>query len=175
MSEVPVFGICGWKNSGKTTLTCHLVEEFSRRGLKVSTIKHAHHSFEIDQPGTDSFKHRQSGAAEIAIVSRNRWAMIRELNSDPEPSLQDILSRLSPCDLVLIEGYKGEPHPKIETVRLDTALQPPIWQSNTTIVALVTDDPAPNSSLPHFSQNAAGSIADFIEDYLQIGKSNAAE
>ena len=110
----PVLGITGWKNSGKTTLTERLVRELTRRGWKISTVKHAHHAFDIDKEGTDSFRHRQAGAAEVAIVSGNRWALMHELRGEDEPRLEAILARLAPCDLVLIEGYKRESHPKIE-------------------------------------------------------------
>ncbi len=118
-----VIGITGWKNSGKTTLTERLVAEFSRRGLKVATVKHAHHEFDVDQPGTDSFRHRKAGAAEVAIVSSRRWVLMHELLEEDEPALADILARLSPCDIVLIEGYKREPHPKIECRRAEARIR----------------------------------------------------
>ena len=114
-----VFGITGWKNSGKTTLTERLVAELTRRGWKVSTVKHAHHDFDIDKEGTDSFRHRQAGASEVAIVSGRRWALMHELRGEDEPPLDVVLARLAPCDLVLVEGYKRESHKKIETRRAD--------------------------------------------------------
>ena len=113
----PVFGVTGWKNSGKTTLLTRLVSEFTRRGYRVSTVKHAHHDFDIDKPATDSFRHREAGASEVMIVSGNRWALMHELRGDDEPPLEAALQRLSPCDLVLVEGYKREGHPKIEARR----------------------------------------------------------
>ena len=113
-SNTPVFGITGWKNSGKTTLVVRLVEEFTARGFRVSTVKHAHHAFDIDREGTDSHRHRVAGASEVALVSGRRWALMHELRDDDEPALGEILARLSPCDLVLIEGYKREAHAKIE-------------------------------------------------------------
>ena len=114
-----VFGITGWKNSGKTTLTEKLVAELTRRGFRVSTVKHAHHDFDIDHEGADSYRHRLAGAVEVAVVSGRRWALMHELRGEDEPKLEEILARLAPCDLVLVEGYKREGHPKIETRRLD--------------------------------------------------------
>ena len=114
-----VFGITGWKNSGKTGLTVRVVEELTRRGWRISTIKHAHHAFDIDHEGTDSFRHRGAGATEVAIVSSNRWALMHELRSEEEPSMESVLARLEPCDLVIIEGYKREGHAKIEARRRD--------------------------------------------------------
>ena len=111
MTHRPVFGITGWKNAGKTTLVERLVAEFVRRGFRVATIKHAHHDVEIDQPGRDSFRHRAAGAVEVALVGGRRYAIMREQD---EPTLAEVLARLSPADLILIEGYKREPHPKIE-------------------------------------------------------------
>ena len=111
----PVFGITGWKNAGKTTLTERLVAEFVRRGWKVATVKHAHHAADIDHPGTDSFRHRAAGATEVALVTAGRFAIVRE---QEEPSLGEVLARLAPADLVLVEGFKTAPHPKIE-VRAD--------------------------------------------------------
>ena len=109
-----VFGITGWKNSGKTTLTERLVTALSDRGFRVSTIKHAHHGFDIDHAGTDSFRHRAAGAGEVAVVSARRWALMHELRGEDEPLLAQVLETLAPCDLVLVEGYKRDPHPKIE-------------------------------------------------------------
>src|SRR5436190_18298173 len=118
---IPVIGIAGWKKSGKTTLVVRLIEEFTRRGLKVASIKHAHHNFQIDDAETDSARHRLAGAAQVAIVSRHRWATVRELRGEPEPELLEVISWLDPCDLVLVEGYKFSSIPKIE-VRRSAAL-----------------------------------------------------
>lgn len=175
MRKAAIFGVCGWKNSGKTTLTCRLVEAFRARGLRVATVKHAHHAFEIDRAGTDSFKHRESGASEVAIVSRNRWAMIREIGDQVEPTLSEVLSALSPCDIVLIEGYKDEPHPKIETVRTVRSDRPPIWKSNRSVVALATEDAEPQCPLPCFSHDSVEMIADFITQHLGLETGHAAE
>ena len=109
-----VFGLAGWSGSGKTTLMTALIPEFVARGLAVSTIKHAHHAFDIDQPGKDSWRHRQAGAREVIVASNRRWALMRELREAPEPSLDELLQKMSPVDLVHVEGFKRHPHPKIE-------------------------------------------------------------
>jgi len=115
MIKQNVFGIVGWKNTGKTTLVVSLVKEFRRRGLRVSTIKHAHHEFDIDVPGKDSHRHRSAGAGEVLVSSGKRWALMHENSDDRELGLEELLRHLAPCDLVLIEGFKGEgTHPKIE-------------------------------------------------------------
>ncbi|RWC92028.1 MAG: molybdopterin-guanine dinucleotide biosynthesis protein B [Mesorhizobium sp.] len=158
-----VFGITGWKNSGKTTLTEKLVAELVRRGWKVSTIKHAHHDFDIDKPGADSFRHRQAGATEVAIVSGNRWALMHELRGEDEPPLDAILSRLAPCDIVLVEGYKREPHRKIETRRLEAKERTPLAAGDPNIVAIAADFAITGQSLPVFDLDDTKSIADFIE------------
>ena len=157
-----VFGITGWKNSGKTTLTERLVAEFTRRGLHVSTVKHAHHAFDIDKEGTDSFRHRAAGAHEVAIVSGVRWALMHELRSEEEPSLERILATLSPCDLVLVEGYKREPHLKIEARRLGARDTAHLSATDAAIVAVAADHPQPEEALPVFDLDDVVAIADFI-------------
>ena len=166
--SAPVFGITGWKNSGKTTLTCALVTEFTRRGLRVATIKHAHHGFDIDREGADSFRHRAAGAAEVAIVSGRRWALMHELRDAAEPGLADILSRLSPCDLVLIEGYKREAHPKIELRRRDAREHRPMAPDDPTILAVAADHPV-TDPLPVFALDDITGIADLIAGRLGLG------
>ncbi|MET2826781.1 molybdopterin-guanine dinucleotide biosynthesis protein B [Mesorhizobium shangrilense] len=158
-----VFGITGWKNSGKTTLTEKLVAELVRRGWKVSTIKHAHHDFDIDKPGADSFRHRQAGATEVAIVSGNRWALMHELRGEDEPTLEAILSRLAPSDIVIVEGYKREAHRKIETRRMDAKDRTPLSASDPNIVAIASDFAVENNNLPVFDLDDTKSIADFVE------------
>jgi molybdopterin-guanine dinucleotide biosynthesis protein B len=158
-----VFGITGWKNSGKTTLTERLVTELSRRGWKVSTVKHAHHDFDIDKEGTDSFRHRQAGASEVAIVSGRRWALMHELRGEDEPTLDEVLARLAPCDLVLVEGYKRENHSKIETRRTGAKDTTPLSAGDPAILAIASDHPVPDSALPVFDIDDIGAIADFIE------------
>ncbi|TGQ09051.1 MULTISPECIES: molybdopterin-guanine dinucleotide biosynthesis protein B [unclassified Mesorhizobium] len=158
-----VFGITGWKNSGKTTLTEKLVAELVARGWTVSTVKHAHHDFDIDKPGADSFRHRQAGATEVAIVSGRRWALMHELRGEEEPALDDILARLSPSDIVLVEGYKREAHKKIEARRLEAKDRTPLSANDPNIVAVAADFPVEGEGLPVFDLNDTKSIADFVE------------
>ena len=158
-----VFGITGWKNSGKTTLTEKLVTELVARGWTVSTVKHAHHEFDIDKPGADSFRHRQAGATEVAVVSGKRWALMHELRAEDEPTLEAILSRLAPCDVVLVEGYKREAHSKIETRRLEAKDRSQLSAGDPHIVAIAADFAVTGESLPVFDLNDTGGIADFIE------------
>ena len=169
MNGQRVFGISGWKNSGKTGLTERLVAELTRRGYRISTIKHAHHDFDIDKPGADSFRHRQAGATEVAIVSGTRFAIMHELRNEPEPPLADILARLAPCDLVVIEGYKREPVPKIEARRLEAKSREPLSPNDPHIVAIAADHPVANSELPVFDLDDTISIADFIVQITRLG------
>jgi molybdopterin-guanine dinucleotide biosynthesis protein B len=158
-----VFGITGWKNSGKTTLTERLVAELTRRGRRVATVKHAHHDFDIDKEGTDSFRHRQAGAGEVAIVSNRRWALMHELQGEDEPALAAILARLSPCDLVLVEGYKRESHLKIEARRRNAKNQEPLSVGDPHIVAIAADHEQPGETLPVFDLDDIAAMADFVE------------
>jgi len=168
----PVFGITGWKNSGKTTLTTRLIAELTGRGFRVNSIKHAHHAFDIDTPGTDSFRHREAGAAEVAIVSGNRWALMHELRDADEPSMHDMVARLSPADLILVEGYKRESHPKIECRRGENADKPPLAPDDPAIVAVAADFPADTGDLPRLDIDAVADIADFILAYLNLPASD---
>ena len=162
MNSTPAFGISGWKNSGKTGLTVRLVEELTARGYRISTIKHAHHDFDIDKPGADSFRHREAGAEEVAIVSGARFAIMHELRGSKEPTLAETLTRLAPCDLVLVEGYKREAIPKIELRRLESKNREPLAPNDPHIVAIAADHPVENPALPVFDLNDTASIADFI-------------
>jgi molybdopterin-guanine dinucleotide biosynthesis adapter protein len=163
MNDHRVFGISGWKNSGKTGLVERLVAELTVRGHRISTIKHAHHEFDIDKPGADSFRHRQAGAREVTIVSGARFAIMHELRGAPEPTLHEILARLAPCDLVLVEGYKREPIPKIEARRLESKSHEPLAPNDPHIIAIAADHPVTDSSLPAFDLDDTKGIADFIE------------
>ncbi len=158
-----VLGITGWKNSGKTTLTEKLVAEMVRRGWRVSTVKHAHHDFDIDKEGTDSFRHRQAGATEVAIVSDRRWALMHELRGEQEPALEAVLARLAPADLVLVEGYKRETHKKIELRRLGARDHSPLSKGDPNIIAIAADHAVEGSDLPVFDLDDIPSIADFVE------------
>ena len=161
-----IFGVTGWKNSGKTGLMERLITEFTARGLTVSSIKHAHHSFDIDHPGRDSYRHRDAGARQVLLASRNRWALMHELRDEDEPSLGDLLKQLSPVDLVLIEGYKRDRHPKIEAHRKETG-QPLIAPEDETIVAVASDTPV-SVDRPVLDLNDTASIANFIAQYLEL-------
>jgi len=167
MSAKNVFGIVGWKNSGKTTLVEALVAEFVRQGLRVSTIKHAHHEFDIDVPGKDSHRHRMAGAKQVIVASHARWALMRELRGEPEPTLDELLAHLSPCDLVLVEGFKGGSHPKIEIVR-QARFERRLADRDPMVVAIATNDPrlaAPHPSIP---LDDVKRIAAFICDFCGI-------
>lgn len=155
-----VFGITGWKNTGKTTLTERLVTEFTRRGLTVSTVKHAHHAVDIDQPATDSYRHRAAGASQVVLASANRWALMNELRGAPEPELDDLLARLDRVDIVLVEGFKRAAHPKIETYR-KAAGHALIAPENPTVRAVATDTVLA-VDLPQFDLNDIAAIADFL-------------
>ncbi|MTH97539.1 molybdopterin-guanine dinucleotide biosynthesis protein B [Roseibium sp. RKSG952] len=168
MSQNRVFGITGWKNSGKTQLVTRLVAEFTRRGYKVSTVKHAHHNFDIDRPGADSYRHREAGASEVALVSGRRWALMHELREELEPPLEEILSRLAPCDLVLIEGYKREHHPKIEARRVDASNTAPLAVEDPNILAIAADHAPEGESLPLFDLDDVPGMADFIANAVDL-------
>jgi len=155
-----LYGVTGWKNSGKTGLMERLVAEITGRGFTVSTVKHAHHSFDVDQPGKDSHRHRQAGASQVLLSSRNRVALMTELRGAEEPPLEVLLAQLAPCDLVLIEGYKRDRHPKIEAHRAATG-QPLIAPEDDTIRAVASDS-APSLDRPVFHLDDTGAIADFI-------------
>ncbi|QFT32552.1 molybdopterin-guanine dinucleotide biosynthesis protein B [Roseibium porphyridii] len=168
MTKTPVFGITGWKNSGKTQLVTSLVGEFTARGFKVSTVKHAHHNFDIDRPGADSYRHREAGASEVALVSGRRWALMHELRDEEEPPLDAILSRLAPCDLILIEGYKRENHAKIEARRTETRDRGRLAPEDPNIMAVAADHAQPDETLPVFDLNDVGAMADFIEAHAGL-------
>jgi molybdopterin-guanine dinucleotide biosynthesis protein MobB len=157
---VIVWGVTGWKNAGKTHLMVRLVTEITRRGLTVSTVKHAHHAAETDVPGTDSFRHRAAGAREVILASPVRWALMHELRGTPEPPLEALLAKLSPVDLVLVEGFKAAPHPKIEAHRAATG-RGLVAETNSSIRA-VASDAEPATALPLFHLDDTAAIADFI-------------
>ncbi|MFT7059719.1 MAG: molybdopterin-guanine dinucleotide biosynthesis protein MobB [Pseudorhodobacter sp.] len=155
-----IYGVTGWKNAGKTGLMERLVAEITRRGYTVSTVKHAHHSTDVDHEGRDSYRHRQAGAAQVMLSSPVRWALMTELRGAQEPSLADLLARLDPVDLVLIEGFKGAPHPKVEAHRGATG-RGLLAGENPTIRAVASDS-APSVALPLFELDDTAAIADFI-------------
>jgi molybdopterin-guanine dinucleotide biosynthesis protein B len=135
-----VFGFAGWSGSGKTTLIEQLVPLLGRDGWRVSLIKHAHHDFDVDQPGKDSWRHRKAGCSEVLVTSSRRWALMHELRNEPEMTLAQALGRLSPCELVLVEGFKRAPIPKLEIHRLVVG-KPLLFPTDSSIVGLATDAP----------------------------------
>lgn len=166
-----LFGITGWKNSGKTTLVVKLVEILRGRGYSVSTLKHAHHNFDIDLPGTDSYKHRQAGAGEVAIVSANRWAIMHELSDEAEPDMQAMLAKMTPVDLILVEGFKRHNHPKLQAIRTANNTQP-LPTSSHNLVALAADAEICAADYacdgPVFNLDEPETIADFIVAHCQL-------
>lgn len=161
----PVFGVAGFKNAGKTTLVVDLVREFTARGLRVGTVKHAHHAFDIDHPGKDSYLHREAGAQEVIVASARRIAHIRELDHDADPGagppLDLLLARLGPLDLVLVEGYKRGGHPKLE-VRRAPQDEPLLALTDPSVRLIVSDDPQPGAPVPVLPRSDVPAIADFI-------------
>ncbi len=164
----PVFGVIGWKNSGKTTLMARLVEEFSRRGLVVSAIKHAHHSFDIDHPGRDSWRFREAGARQVALVSPKRWALMHELREEEKPGFEEILKHVGPCDLVLVEGFKNGPFPKIEARSTRSLTRDVLSEDDPQIVAVAAEGDAETGALPGFDIDDIAGIADFICEHLGL-------
>ncbi len=155
-----VFGFAGWSGSGKTTLIERLIPQIAARGLKVSVIKHAHHGFDVDKPGKDSWRHREAGASEILLISDERWVLMHELRNEPEPDLDAQLRQLSPCDIVLVEGFKAVPIPKIEVHRPAHG-RPLLHPDNPAIVAVATDG-ALDTGLPCLNLNDPAAVAGFI-------------
>jgi len=156
-----IYGIVGWKNSGKTGLMERLVAEITGRGFKVSTVKHAHHTFDVDQPGKDSFRHREAGATEVLLVSGKRWALMHELRDEDEPPLSDLLAHLDDVDLVLVEGYKRDPHPKVEAHRQETG-KPLLAREDSTVRAVATNVALAGLTQPVFDLDDTRAVADFI-------------
>lgn len=156
-----IIGLAGWSGSGKTTLVTGVIPVLVGRGLKVATVKHAHHEFDTDQPGKDSWMHRQAGASEVAIISSRRWAIVHELGQEPEPSLLDILAKLSPVDLVIVEGFKRHAHPKLEVYRAVVG-KPLIYPDDDCVVAIATDAPLPQAQVPVVMLDDLESIANVL-------------
>jgi molybdopterin-guanine dinucleotide biosynthesis adapter protein len=162
-----VFGFAGWSGSGKTTLVEQVIAHLKEQGVRVSLVKHAHHAFDIDQPGKDSFRHRAAGASEVLITSTTRYALMHELHGEPELTFEQSIAMLSPCDLVLIEGFKRAPIPKMEIWRAEVG-KPILFPTDSDIVAIATDDPLPGGLKEpngrRFSLNAVAQIAQFALD-----------
>lgn len=156
-----LYGITGWKNAGKTTLVERLVARFAAEGLRVATVKHTHHPADIDLPGGDSHRHRMAGAVQVILASPARWALVGELRGAPEPPLAALLAHLDPCDLVLVEGYKAAPHPKIEVHRAATG-HPLMAPDDPTIRAVAADGPRPGLRVPRLPLDDVAAIAAFL-------------
>jgi molybdopterin-guanine dinucleotide biosynthesis protein B len=157
-----VLGLAGWSGSGKTTLIVALLPRLQAAGLRVSTIKHAHHGFDMDREGKDSFRHREAGAEEVIVANGARWALLHEVQG-PEPTLAEMLKRLSPIDLVLVEGFKRTPYPKIEVHRPSLG-KPALWPDQPDILAVASDAPLPDGRLPVLSLNDPDMIAAWVLD-----------
>jgi len=156
-----VFGLAGWSGSGKTTLLTALIPELVSRGITVSTLKHAHHTFDVDHPGKDSWRHRQAGAREVMISSQNRWALMHELRGAREPTLEELVRRMSPADLLLVEGFKHYTHPKIEVYRPSLG-KPLLHPEDPSVVAIASDEMMPGLSLPWLPRSDISAVATFI-------------
>ena len=161
-----IFGFAGWSGSGKTTLIEQVIPRFVLAGLKVSLIKHAHHGFDVDQPGKDSYRHRAAGCSEVLVASGERWVLMHEQRGEPEGSLEDQIARVSPCDLLLIEGYKRYPLPKLEIFRAANG-KPLLYPEDEHIVAVATDTPV-QSRLPQFSLEDYDAIATFVLETMEL-------
>jgi molybdopterin-guanine dinucleotide biosynthesis protein B len=161
-----ILGFAGYSGSGKTTLLEKLIPLLMQHGLRISVIKHAHHNFDIDRPGKDSFRHREAGAHEVLLVSGHRWALMHELREEPEPSLEALCARLSPCDLLLVEGYKFSAIPKLEVHRQETG-HPLLHPGDPQIIAVVTDSKEP-LAVPVLDIDAPRQVADYILNYFSF-------
>jgi len=161
-----VFGVAGWSGSGKTTLIEKLIPRFVQRGLRVSLIKHAHHTFDVDQPGKDSYRHRHAGASEVLVTSSRRWVLMHELRGFQEPSFEDQVKHLSPCDLLIVEGFKHAPIPKLEVWR-ETTGEGLLHPQDSHIVAVASDAQI-ETRLPLLDLNDDAGIAEFIVKHLKL-------
>ena len=156
-----VVGLAGWSGAGKTTLVVRLVPELVRRGISVSTMKHAHHGFDVDQPGKDSYRHREAGATEVLVASDRRWALMHELRDRPAPTAAELMRQMTPVDLLIVEGFKREGHDKLEIHRRKTG-KPLLYPEDPRIVAVLSDESLPGCPLPVIDVDDIAAIADFI-------------
>ena len=161
MTETRVLGIAGWSGSGKTTLITKLIPFLAKRDIRVATLKHAHHSFDVDLPGKDSYEHRKAGACEVIVSSARRWVQMHEVGDGPEATLPELLARLSPCDLVLVEGFKTERHPKLEVFR-SVVGKTPLHPEDPRIVAIASDQDFPGAGVPVVNINDIPGVADIV-------------
>jgi len=163
-----IFGFAGWSGSGKTTLIEQVIPRFVHAGLKVSLIKHAHHGFDVDRPGKDSYRHRAAGCSEVLVTSGERWALMHEMRGAPETTLDEQIARMSPCDLLLIEGYKSYPMPKLEIYRKANGKRA-LFPEDEHIVALATDTPL-QTNLPQFDLDDHAGVAAFVLEFLELNR-----
>jgi len=161
-----VFGFAGWSGSGKTTLIEKLIPLFVGQGLRVSLIKHAHHDFDVDQPGKDSYRHRKAGASEVLVSSGQRWALMHELRGVPEPALDELVQHIAPCDLLLVEGFKKEAIPKLEVYRVQTG-KPLLFPDDPHIVAVASDVPLTQDMLM-IDLNSENQVSEFILKHIGL-------
>jgi molybdopterin-guanine dinucleotide biosynthesis protein B len=161
MNGARVLGIAGWSGSGKTTLITKLIPLLAKQGVRVATIKHAHHAFDVDQPGKDSYEHRKAGACEVIVSSARRWVQMHEVGDGTEATLAELLRRVSPCDLVLVEGFKTERHPKLEVFRAEVG-KAPLHPQDDRIVAIASDQHFPDVRIPVVDLNDIATIAERV-------------
>jgi molybdopterin-guanine dinucleotide biosynthesis adapter protein len=166
MNKAKILGVVGWSGSGKTTLITKLIPLLSGRGLTVATLKHAHHNFDVDVPGKDSYEHRKAGASEVIVSSARRWVQMHEVGAGQEATLAELLQRLSPCDLVLIEGFKTDRHPKMEVFR-KAAAKSPLHPDDSRIVAIASDQEFPAARVPVVDLNNTAAVADLVCERAQ--------
>jgi molybdopterin-guanine dinucleotide biosynthesis protein B len=166
MQDTRALGIAGWSGSGKTTLLTRLIPLLVARGLRIATLKHAHHAFDVDQPGKDSYEHRKAGASQVIISSARRWVHMNELGESPEASLGFLLGRVAPCDLVLIEGFKGERHPKLEVHRPSLG-KPPLHADDEGIVGVACDEPLTGLRVAQVDLNDIPAVARLVLELAQ--------
>ncbi len=163
-----IFGLAGWSGSGKTTLMVGLLPELVGRGLTVSTMKHAHHDFDVDRPGKDSYEHRAAGAREVMVTSARRWALMHEFNGAPEPPMDELIARMTPVDLLLIEGFKAHEHDKLEVFRREVG-KPLLCLDDARVVAVASDGEVPEAGVPVIALNDVAAIAKFVVDHCGLG------
>jgi molybdopterin-guanine dinucleotide biosynthesis protein B len=156
-----IFGLAGWSGAGKTSLLARLLPEIVARGIRVSTMKHAHHAFDIDTPGKDSYEHRKAGATEVVVASANRWALMHELRGAPEASVEELVRHMTPVDLLIIEGFKRHAHDKLEVFRRSVG-KPLLCAEDARIMAVASDGPVPEARVPVIALDDTRAIADFI-------------
>ena len=162
-----IFGLVGWSGSGKTTLMVSLLPELVRRGISVSTVKHTHHSVDVDKPGKDSYRHRHAGATEVVLLSSSGWAVMHPLRGAPEPTTEELMSRLTPVDLLLVEGFKKHPHDKLEVHRPALG-KPLLCPDDPSIVAVASDTPLDRPEITILDLNDVGAVTDFIVAHCRL-------